>query len=311
MIKNDGTKNLINSDKRRCFVIMPFSKTSEIHTEEYWTNHFESYLKPLIESCGKFEVFRSSPLRQDLLKQIINDLVFSPIVVADLTDGNQNVFWELGIRQSFKHGTITIAEADPEGYSKIPFDLSHKGVLFYNINNLKMKANFEKVFKSSIIDCCINPKRPDSIVLETITGRGSVYSVIHREEFLRRVEALISENHINQMIIERIYNAVYSNKEKKFGFFSGKNAVATRLGSSAVDLLLAEHYLEMDSKFYEFINMLSLMIKRINHELSTWDYSTSKAIEKWFLQQETDINVLIKEANEKMENIHKELESSQ
>lgn len=77
---------------RRCFVIMPFSSTSKIHTKEYWDSHFEHFMKPLIESCDNLKAFRSQPLRQDILRQVINDLVFSPIVVADLTDNNPNVY---------------------------------------------------------------------------------------------------------------------------------------------------------------------------------------------------------------------------
>lgn len=117
----------MSTERKRCFVIMPFSKTTKLHNEEYWNNHFEKFLKPLIDSCTGAEAFRSAPLRQDILRQIINDLVFSPIVVADLTDSNPNVYWELGVRLSFRHGTITIAN---EG-SVIPFDIKTKGVLLY------------------------------------------------------------------------------------------------------------------------------------------------------------------------------------
>ena len=96
--------------KQKCFVIMPFSKTSEEHTKEYWTNHYHKFLKPLIDSSHPLKAERSSPLRGDIIRQIITKLVTVPIVVADLTDANPNVYWELGVRQSFKHSTVTIAE---------------------------------------------------------------------------------------------------------------------------------------------------------------------------------------------------------
>jgi len=107
--------------KTRCFVIMPFSQTSEHHTEEYWNNHYQAFLKPVIESHSLVP-YRSSPLRGDILRQIITELVTAPLVIADLTDANPNVYWELGVRQSFKHGTITIAEND----TTLPFDLGVK-----------------------------------------------------------------------------------------------------------------------------------------------------------------------------------------
>ncbi len=48
-----------------CFVIMPFSQSSKKHTEEYWTNHFNSFLKPTIEDLPGIKVFRIEVLRED------------------------------------------------------------------------------------------------------------------------------------------------------------------------------------------------------------------------------------------------------
>jgi hypothetical protein len=104
-------------NQKKCFVIMPFSETKPPHTTEYWTRHYISYLKPLIESVEGLETFRSEPLRGNIASQIITDLISADIVVADLTDHNPNVLWELGVRQSYKHCTITIAEVG----TKIPF----------------------------------------------------------------------------------------------------------------------------------------------------------------------------------------------
>lgn len=88
------------SKTKHCFVIMPFSQTTDEHGEEYWTAHFERFLKPTIEEVG-LEARRSEPLRGDLVSEIVKELVVCPIVIADLTDLNANVFWELGVRQSF------------------------------------------------------------------------------------------------------------------------------------------------------------------------------------------------------------------
>ena len=123
---------------RKCFVIMPFATTTPDHPEEYWTRHYNDFLKPNIEEGGQFVAERSTPMRGDILKQIIVDLVSSPVVVADLTDHNPNVFWELGVRQSFRHGTITIAEAG----TRLPFDISGKGTLFYHPKDHVKNAAF-------------------------------------------------------------------------------------------------------------------------------------------------------------------------
>jgi hypothetical protein len=192
---------VVSESYKRCFVIMPFSKTSEEHTQQYWTSHFSSFLKPLIEKCSGVKAYRSEPLRGDVLRQIITELVVCPIVVADLTDGNPNVFWELGVRQSFKQGTITIAE---DG-TKIPFDISVKGILFYYPKNHIKNIEFAEKFKRAIQDILLNPDIPDSHVLEAISGRGTLYEIIRQDEAKRRIDALITEINYNRKVADRIF----------------------------------------------------------------------------------------------------------
>jgi hypothetical protein len=189
---------------------MPFSKSSERHTEDAWTKHFEQFLKPIIEENPRLEARRSKPLRGDLLREIITNLVFAPIVVADITDANPNVLWELGVRQSFKHGTVTIAE---DGTTP-PFDLGTKGLLFYSSDHVKGEE-FRPDFKESLNDCLTHPNRPDSVVLETISGRGTIFEIFKRDEVKRRLDAVLSEIQSNETTSTLIIKTMTENLEKK------------------------------------------------------------------------------------------------
>jgi len=187
----------MTEDKLKCFVIMPFSKSSEEHDEKYWTNHFENFLKPEIENVPTLNAQRSDELRADILKQIILNLYDSFVVVADLTDRNANVYWELGIRQSLKVKTITIAE---EG-TKLPFDVSTKSILFYNANNPKGDKEFCKKFNDALFDCIENPEKSDSIVLDTLSVRDSIKDTI-RSNNQRQNEASIKKREKQKKIFE-------------------------------------------------------------------------------------------------------------
>lgn len=195
---------------------MPFGKTTEEHTEGYWTNHFESFLKPLVEEEPNLEARRSKPLRGDVLREIITALLVSPIVVADLTDKNPNVYWELGVRQSFKHCTVTIVE----GGTELPFDLSVKGTLPYYPKDHLKNAKFCRDFKEAISDCLAYPDKPDSQVLETISGRGTLFEIFRRDEAIRRLDAVLSELKENERVIDEVLKTAKKTKKiPRIGFF--------------------------------------------------------------------------------------------
>jgi hypothetical protein len=255
---------------------MPFSKTSEEHTEDYWTQHFDTFLKPAIEEIQTAKAVRSEALRGDILRQIITSLVTSPIVVADLTDNNLNVYWELGVRQSFKHCTITIAESG----TKLPFDLSAKGTLFYYPKQHIKNEGFKRQFKKALQDCVSHPEVPDSPVLETISGRGSIFEIIRRDEEIRRVKALISECDKNLFLDQHIIDICKKNQEDKLkGSF-----VTNRLRCSAIELLMTNRYLDEGDSFYERTEEQYGNVIMINDQLSLWEMSPDQT-EKWFIEK--------------------------
>ena len=181
----------------KCFVIMPFSSTSPTHTEEYWNNHFERFLKVEIEKIPKLVAYRSEALRGDILSSIIKDLYSSDIVVANLTDYNSNVFYELGIRQTIKNGTITIAQKG----TILPFDISRKGSIFYDPIDPIKDIDFCKKLNKALIDCIEHPEKPDSVVLEVLRN----LDLNNKGDIKRKVSSQLSDNVkklINKMIMD-------------------------------------------------------------------------------------------------------------
>ena len=275
---------------KRCFVIMPFSQTDEKHTKRYWTEHFESFLKPPIEECG-LEAYRSEPLRGDVLRQIIAELVVCPVVVADLTDRNPNVFWELGVRQSFKHGTVTIAEESTD----IPFDVSVKSTLFYYPENHIRNAKFIKQFKKALKDCISHPDSPDSHVLENISGRGTLYEIIRRDEATRRVKALISESKENRRILEKIYKSI---KEE--------GITTARFRFPSVELLITHRYLDEDSSFYEHAEWYYDYLLMMNEQLALWE-QFPETTEEWFSEMKKNLYDYFKKYEKALDATQKKL----
>ena len=100
----------------------------------------------------------------------------APIVVVDLTDSNPNVYWELGVRQSFKHGTITIAEKGTE----LPFDLGVKGTLFYYPEDYIKMSEFRDELTTLINRNSMEngSNTPDFLLAEYLTGCLEIFDTV-------------------------------------------------------------------------------------------------------------------------------------
>jgi hypothetical protein len=270
--------------KQKCFVIMPFSKTTDEHSEDYWNNHYNQFLKPLIEINPLIETFRSFPLKGDILRQIITDLVTAPIVVADLTDKNPNVYWELGVRQSFKHCTVTIAELG----TNLPFDLHTKGTLFYQHDSIK-NQKFITDFHTALSSCLIEPLAPDSQVLETIGGRGTLFQIITHEETLRKLDALLAEINVNKDLLDHIIVLCRENAEgrKKDKSFKAQS-MTIKFRTMSVESLWVNRYIYADELFYDNLNKYLQGMDAYNDQLSFWTHSPTtfmEGIEKWLIEK--------------------------
>lgn len=286
--------------KKKCFVIMPISGSSPEHTESYWTEHFKNFLTPLIEENHALEAFRSKAVRGDLLRQIVTDLVLSPIVVADLTDQNPNVYWELGVRQSFKHGTITIAEFG----THLPFDIIAKGTLFYYPSDHLKMAEFQKSFRVAIADCLDHSERSDSQVLDILGGRGSLFEIFRRDEAMRRVESLRSETAHNLAVARAALRHAQQNQEERKKPVAERNAKipTSRFSVAAVELLVTNRYLDEENSFYQTAEHYILELNRLQGQLSTWDFSdNADRTELWILKYEVDLPKQIEEFLQKVD----------
>lgn len=96
------------SDRRRCFVIMPFGE----RTAEYRPGFFQEVLKSVIGPAGKqagFSVSTASREGSDVIQStIVNRLLDDDLVIADLTEHNPNVLFELGMRMAFDKPIVLI-----------------------------------------------------------------------------------------------------------------------------------------------------------------------------------------------------------
>jgi hypothetical protein len=93
----------------------------------------------------------------EIITHIIENLVNSDIVIADLSGRNPNVFYELGVRHSVMNNTILISEEIED----IPFDLRHLRTISYKYTPDKM-MDFKEELKKNITNIVENPNKIDN-----------------------------------------------------------------------------------------------------------------------------------------------------
>ena len=152
---------------RDCFVIMPFSATASC-TKDEWTQIFEQVLKPAVESAGlDYVCRRSDATRGNIIGAIVQDLNDSYVVLADLTDKNANVFYELGVRHAIKDRSILIAQKRED----IPFDLQAYAYHVYGWKTPEERQALADKIRQLLVEMDSSPDRPDNPVSDFLKVR--------------------------------------------------------------------------------------------------------------------------------------------
>lgn len=131
-----------------CFIAMPIQKSDTLEHK-----HFSAIYETIalvVEAAG-FEALRADKvaLPGNINRDIITRLALAPLVIADLTDLNPNVFYEVGLRHAIRrNGTILLI--DKQRSPSIPFDLSQYRVIQYEGDVpgvLKLRIDLTEAFR--------------------------------------------------------------------------------------------------------------------------------------------------------------------
>ena len=183
---------------------MPFSKTESCSTKK-WSWIYENLFKPAVEEAGLgFECRRSTATRGSIIRGIIEDLDESYVVLADLTDKNPNVFYELGIRHSIRPRTILVAQKRQH----IPFDLRSYASHIYKYDTPERCNTFKNKIRTLLREIDEKPDRSDNPVSDFIKreneGQEEIMTAVEVEEEVRPLVGPGTERLDVKSLIERL-----------------------------------------------------------------------------------------------------------
>ncbi len=158
--------------KPNVFVIMPFS-TDYMKT-------FEFLQKKLKDSYNIINA--NSENMQSIMKDVVNGINDADFVIADLTEVNANVYYELGIAHALRRKVITITQKinelpfDLKAYRAIPYILNYNYAdkFIDDIKTILDKGVKEEIeFSNPVIDY-LEGKKKDKIVIKEINEGESI-----------------------------------------------------------------------------------------------------------------------------------------
>jgi hypothetical protein len=181
-----------------CFVIMPFAKTThgkgraaETIDAKQWGHIYDQWIFKAVESFESAVVTckRSPASPGNFIKGIVQDLEHSDFVIADLTGGRPNVYYELGIRHALKTGTLIITQ----DFSALPTDLQSYYCFEYQYTNEahlyeESFAAFKRDLHDKMHFLVKESFPPDNPVSDFLGYRDSQQS----QEFLARKEKIVT-----------------------------------------------------------------------------------------------------------------------
>ena len=119
-----------------CFVIQRFD-------DGVYDKRFRETFAPAIEKGG------ATPIRADevlgtrpVIEKIVSGLSDADIAFAEISEDNPNVFWELGFALALQVPTVIVCDRNKR--PSLPFDISHRPVLFYKTES---QSDFENIGK--------------------------------------------------------------------------------------------------------------------------------------------------------------------
>ncbi len=165
-----GTKKDIKQGLK-CFVASPIG-TPGSQTRKATDGLVDDVIVPVLKKANiscfvSHRIDKTGSITRDIISHLLDD----DLLIANLTELNPNVMYELAVRHSVRKPVIIIASSD----TKLPFDINDQRTIFYENTMLGAVALRRDLYKTILK--CINEEEPDNpiydVAIETIIKRGS------------------------------------------------------------------------------------------------------------------------------------------
>lgn len=188
--ESDGTSS---QGKKKCFVVTPIGG-GDSPTRRAADGLISSVIKPLLNTLG-FDVFvaHEISITGSISRQVIEHILEDDLVIANLSELNPNVMYELAVRHCTGKPVVALAESG----TRLPFDISDERTVFYT-NDMRgvyeltpaLKLAIEDVLVRGETDNPISRTQKNRVLMETLDQGDAKTILIDR---LDNIEALLKD----------------------------------------------------------------------------------------------------------------------
>lgn len=175
--------------KPECFVIAPIgTEKSDVRSRS--DQILKHVIRPVAEECGYYAI-RSDEISEpgSITTQVINHILNAPVLVADLTGNNANVFYELAVRHAIRKPYVQIVQKG----ERIPFDVAGLRTIEINHNDLDSVAAAKEEIRKQIQFTTANATKIDSPITAAVDLAALTQSENPLEQRMAEVLTSISE----------------------------------------------------------------------------------------------------------------------
>lgn len=125
-----------------CFVLMPLGEVHDL------PKVFHDHIKPVIEKRCSLRCERANDINNinGIMQSVWESINRARVIIADLTDKNPNVFYELGIAHTLGKPVVMITQS----MDHVPFDLRHLRCIEYAYKPDRIKQ-FEETLAKTVL----------------------------------------------------------------------------------------------------------------------------------------------------------------
>jgi hypothetical protein len=289
-------------DKGECFVIAPIGEDGS-STRKRTDTVFKHIIQRAVE--GQYEAMIAHKLEEAgmITMQIIEKIVNASLMVADLTDNNANVYYELALRHALNLPAILLIEEKQK--DEIPFDLKDMRFITYDLTDLdkidktteelsnqieatEKNVTGEKNIISEEVVLMLEPKGP--MDQKILLGVLLIANKFRYEVIEPYFEGLVDISERNRDLKSALNRAMRESSQKQY---LKRNQVLWAFKNKDSKSTVERLYNEVETIILELgAAILRNEENEIKKHLSKWRINNTEFLQTWCRQYEESVSEL-------------------